>query len=81
MANEDGRTLSAATLARTPGRALTFLLAVGRTPVIRGLLEVRGYTPAEHEAGWAKLRAVDPSAAPPGTTPSIVSARPLMPTP
>ena len=65
MANEEETTVSAVTLARAPGRALTFLLAVGRAPVIRGLLEVRGYTPAEHEAGWAKLRAVDPTAVTP----------------
>ena len=49
------------TLERAPGRCLTFLLGVGRTSVIRGLLETRGYTDEEHERGWKLLRAVDPS--------------------
>ena len=51
------------TLERAAVRALTFLLGVGRAPVIRGLLETRGYSPAEHAQGWKLLRAVDPTAA------------------
>jgi hypothetical protein len=49
------------TLGRAPTRALMFLLGVGRNAEIRGLLQARGYTPAEHERGWKLLRAVDPS--------------------
>ncbi len=52
------------TLDRVPARALTFLLGVGRSAVIRGVLESKGYTNAEHERGWSLLRAVDPSVAP-----------------
>jgi hypothetical protein len=51
------------TLERAAVRALTFLLGVGRAPVIRGLLETRGYTAAEHAQGWKLLRAVDPTVA------------------
>ncbi len=51
------------TLDRTPARALTFLLAVGRTPAIWGALQTRGYGDAEHGSGWQKLLAVDPSRA------------------
>lgn len=51
------------TLERAPERALIFLLAVGRWPAIRGLLEARGYSAEEHELGWKLLRAVDPTAA------------------
>lgn len=51
-----------ATLDRAARRALTFLLAVGRDPVARGLLETRGYSANEHAEGWRLLRAVDPTA-------------------
>jgi len=49
-------------LDRAARRALTFLLAVGRDPVARGLLETRGYSANEHAEGWRLLRAVDPTA-------------------
>jgi hypothetical protein len=51
------------TLDRAPGRALTFLIGVGRSPQVRGRLATRGYTEAEHARGWKLLRAVDPTAA------------------
>lgn len=51
---------SESTLARTPTRVLNFLLGVGGSSVIRGLLERRGYATAEHERGWTLLRAADP---------------------
>lgn len=50
-----------AALERAARRALTFLLAVGRDPVARGLLETRGYSAHEHAEGWRLLRAVDPT--------------------
>lgn len=53
---------SQATLDRAPARALSFLLGVGRSPVIRAQLATRGYTDDEHDQGWKLLRAVDPSA-------------------
>jgi hypothetical protein len=64
------------TLDRTPGRALTFLLAVGRTPAIRGALQGRGYSDDEHAGGWAKLLAVDPSMA--KSAPGVTSADPAV---
>jgi len=51
------------TLDRAPGRALTFVLGVGRSARIRGLLATRGYSAEEHARGWQLLRAVDPSLA------------------
>lgn len=54
------------TLERATARTLSFLLAVGRNPVVRGLLETHGYTAAEHADGWRLLRAVDPTAPPDG---------------
>ena len=51
------------TLERAPGRVLSFLLGVGRSPQVRGRLATRGYTDAEHARGWKLLRAVDPTAA------------------
>lgn len=51
------------TLSRAPAKALTFILAVGRTPAIWGALTKKGYDSAEHAAGWAKLFAVDPAMA------------------
>jgi hypothetical protein len=67
------------TLDRAPARALTFLLAVGRSPSIRGALQSRGYSDEEHAAGWAKLLAVDPSmarsaAGPTGGDPAVRDA-------
>jgi hypothetical protein len=45
------------TLEQTPGRALTFLRAVGTSVAIRAKLYERGYTEAEHERGWGLMRA------------------------
>lgn len=64
------------TLDRTPARALTFLLAVGRTPAIWGALQTRGYGDAEHGVGWQKLLAVDPSRA--KSSPVVPSADPAV---
>lgn len=60
MATET-RTPSQLTLDRTPARMLTFILAVGRFASIRGKLQTRGYTDAEHAHGWSLLHAIDPS--------------------
>lgn len=40
------------TLEETPGRALTFLRAVGTHPVIFAALAARGYSKKEHADGW-----------------------------
>jgi hypothetical protein len=44
-------------LERTPGRVLTLLSAINRESAIARILGSRGYTPAEHERGWALLQA------------------------
>jgi hypothetical protein len=46
------------TLEATPERALKFLRAVGRSSVIRRLLQGRGYTQADHAQGWKLITAV-----------------------
>ncbi len=64
------------TLDRTPARALTFLLAVGRSPAIWGALQTRGYGDDEHASGWQRLLAVDPSRA--KSSPVVPSADPAV---
>ncbi len=54
------------TLDRAPVRALGFLIGVGRNPAIRGAMETRGYSTAEHNHGWHLLRSLDPAATPAG---------------
>lgn len=49
------RTYSRQVLDQTPGRVLTFLAAIARTPAIRLALEGGGYTDEEHALGWTLL--------------------------
>ena len=46
------------TLEQTPGRALTFLIAVGVVPEVRTILRLKGYDATEHRRGWALLEHV-----------------------
>jgi len=41
-----------------PERALTFLRAVGTSPVIRTIMAAHGYTQQEHDLGWKLLQQV-----------------------
>ncbi|MCC6553020.1 MAG: hypothetical protein IT372_08360 [Polyangiaceae bacterium] len=45
-------------LAETPGRALTFLTAAGKSRAIRALLRLRGYSAEDHREGWSLLHRV-----------------------
>ncbi|MCU0684647.1 MAG: hypothetical protein MUF34_20775 [Polyangiaceae bacterium] len=49
--------VSRQTLDQTPGRALTFLRAIGTSVTIRAKLYEHGYTANEHERGWVLMRA------------------------
>ena len=64
-------------LDETPGRVLTFLLAVVRYPVIATLLRTKGYDQAENDYAWERLstlgRVID-APAPPGAADEAVSA-------
>ncbi|HEU4409997.1 MAG TPA: hypothetical protein VFS43_32380 [Polyangiaceae bacterium] len=46
------------TLESMPGRVLTFLRAIGTSKSIRRLMVARGYTPNDHQEGWALLHKV-----------------------
>ncbi len=73
----DGKlAVSRYTLDRTPGRLLMFLRGVGTSVSIQTKLAERGYTAAEHERGWALLRASGGSIgeAPPGDDDEAVRA-------
>lgn len=50
-------TVSQETLEATPARVISFLRALGTVPVLRKGLEARGYSPDEHQRGWALLQA------------------------
>src|SRR5262245_15885486 len=43
------------TLEEAPGRVLTFLIGVGKSPVIRASLATRGYNPTHHHRPWNLL--------------------------
>lgn len=43
------------TLEEIPGRVLSFLMAVSKSPPIRAALAQRGYTEEEHQLGWSLL--------------------------
>lgn len=52
---DSAATPSRRTLEEVPGRVLSFLMAVGKSPPIRAALAQKGYTEEEHQLAWSLL--------------------------
>lgn len=51
----DDTQVSRQTLEETPNRVLTFLIGVGKSPIIRAALASKGYDSAQHQLAWTLL--------------------------
>jgi hypothetical protein len=57
---------SRTTLDELPGRLLALLSGIGKSKVIRGALDAKGYSDEEHDLGWTLLKTIGHYKAPRG---------------